>query len=467
MKKLILLLALFLPCSAQVAHPRIWLDSATLTRLNALVTSNDPAWTALKARADVLAVAPVAPFSTNKGTDPICYGCTSQYRGSGWGEALTVLSMAYKMTGNTVYSDQVKAVMKVMLDAGIAPTVSENGFEIRNFVGQLGIAFDWIYDQLSSTSDTIGVGSGNDISNLVGLMEGYWTSINSTSSRSYEWYGTACAAEGNYYWGYMKSFGLAAIAFEGDDPGATAIRGNLASRFATCVLPAVGNGGLYSGAYNLQGTAYAVQYHLLDYAWALQTAGQTSTVLGAFDYISWAKQMVRQVMHFTTPDTGFWRFLDEGDIQGINTYTNNVYKTMLNRLPRLLAGTTEGGWAQYMLNRYTGTPDSVMAEFLYKTSADRDRLHGHGTQVLPVSRRLPRLHPNRLDSERGSIHSCRQYRDRRGSSSLQLGLADHAPRVRLPAGQPQFLYDGQLLWPRRRQQLRELFRMEFERLVYG
>ena len=90
-----------------------------MTRLNTLVAANDPTWVALKARADVLAAAPVAAYAKSGGSvDPICYGCVNQYRGSGWYEALTVLSMAYKMTGSTVYSNQVKAVMKVMIAAG-------------------------------------------------------------------------------------------------------------------------------------------------------------------------------------------------------------------------------------------------------------------------------------------------------------------------------------------------------------
>lgn len=368
MWRLIPFLALLLPCSAQVSHPRIWLDSSTSTRLNAMVAANDPAWVAMKARADALVAAPVSPYTYSSGSDPICYGCANQYRGSGWGEALTVLSMAYKMTGDTAYSNQVKAVMKVMIAAGTAPILGDNGYEVRNFVGQLGIAYDWIYDQLSVTSDTIGVGSGNDVSNLTALLEGYWTAVNSNVARSYEWYGTACQPEGNFYWGYMKGFGLAAIAFEGDDADTLTIRSDLASRMSSCVAPYMNGAGLYSGAYNMQGTAYANQYHILDYIWALQTAGEANTLPSSFDYTVWMKRLVRQIIHFTTPKPGFWQYLDEGDVQGNNTYTNNIYKSMLNRLPLLLSGTVEGGWAQYMLNRYAGPSDGVVTEFLNKSS---------------------------------------------------------------------------------------------------
>ena len=371
MKRKFLLLGLLLSslcANAQVAHPRIWLDSPTLARLNALVSANDPAWVALKARADVLAAAPVSPYAYDTGTDPICYGCVGQYRGSGWGEALTVLSMAYKMTGNTLYSNQVKAVMRAMIAAGATPILNDNGYEARNFVGQLGTAYDWVYDQLSATSDTIGVGSGNDISNLIALVNTYWATVNSKVDYSFGWYGTNCAAEGNFYTGYLLGFGLTSIALEGDDSNTAAISANLASRISTCLAPAFNGVGLYSGAYNMEGTAYANQYHYLDYFWALQTAGKANTMLSSLDYVTWMKRLVRQIMHFTTPKAGFWQYLDEGDVQGSNTYTNNMYKSMLNRLPVLLNGTTEGGWAQYMTNRYTGGTDDLTMDFLTKTS---------------------------------------------------------------------------------------------------
>src|ERR1700688_3019494 len=96
------LVLLFAPTSrGQAPHPRIWLDSATLTRLNALVVANDPTWVSVKADADLYLTWPVDAYAPATClTSHICYS----YEGLGWYVRLMPLALAYKMTGNVAYA---------------------------------------------------------------------------------------------------------------------------------------------------------------------------------------------------------------------------------------------------------------------------------------------------------------------------------------------------------------------------
>src|ERR1700730_13791463 len=81
----------------QIPHPRIWLDSSTMARLTRLKNANDATWTALKRDADAYVTTSVPPYDRNTcRASEICYA----YQGSGWFDALSKLSFAYKMTGD-------------------------------------------------------------------------------------------------------------------------------------------------------------------------------------------------------------------------------------------------------------------------------------------------------------------------------------------------------------------------------
>ena len=109
----VILLSMICACFGwgQNAHPRIWLDSATLTRLTNSKNANSQEWRDVKADADRYATYSVPAFDRSACTsNAICY----TYQGGGWYDAVMPLAVAYKMTGDTKYSNQLKAVLAVM-----------------------------------------------------------------------------------------------------------------------------------------------------------------------------------------------------------------------------------------------------------------------------------------------------------------------------------------------------------------
>ena len=124
MKRLLGIFTIFASLvSAQVAHPRIWLDSTTMARLRSQIASShysgtasvdSPQLTAFLATVNTLATRPVVPYDRFACPDyTICYS----YQGSGWGAAMP-LALAYRITGSTTYSDKVKEILNVMADTG-------------------------------------------------------------------------------------------------------------------------------------------------------------------------------------------------------------------------------------------------------------------------------------------------------------------------------------------------------------
>jgi hypothetical protein len=114
MKRLFLFVTFTAACFSQVSHPRIWLDSTTMTRLRAQIASSNygvtaasdsAQYTAFIASANSMAAMAVAPYDRNAMTNKTIY---YNYEGIGWYTAVRTLGLAYQVTGNKVYSDKVK-----------------------------------------------------------------------------------------------------------------------------------------------------------------------------------------------------------------------------------------------------------------------------------------------------------------------------------------------------------------------
>jgi hypothetical protein len=105
MRKLGLFLFVSIVAYGQIAHPRIWLDSGNLTRLQALLTANDPSWIALKAHADSLLTMTTPAYGyvysatfvgggtfSGTGTCSVAFDANSMGSGFGATGTLTVMS---------------------------------------------------------------------------------------------------------------------------------------------------------------------------------------------------------------------------------------------------------------------------------------------------------------------------------------------------------------------------------------
>jgi hypothetical protein len=353
MRTKFLILVLFIPSalSAQVAHPRIWLDSTTMTRLTALKNANDATWVTLKAFADTEKSLTVEAYAATgcTGSD-ICYA----YEGGGWATALIPLALVYKMTGDTSYSNQVKAIMNAMANASplSGPQSIDSGYPSRYSTTALAIGYDWIYDQLSSSDKTA----------YAATLDAWWTQLN---SNGYQWVLPSFNDCGNYFAGHVRGFGLAAIAFEGDDSNTTTIMNAILSNVGgsghgvlDTLIPSF-DSGCFSGGTGPEGYSYGFQSwdYVFGFFRAMHTAGKDSLLVdpstgNPIVYQNYVKTFVKGTIYNFRPD--LWAATDEGDWAG------NYVRVMPTQLPYWFAGilgnVTEGGWAQFMYNSFVSAP---------------------------------------------------------------------------------------------------------------
>lgn len=102
-------------------RPRLLLSAVERTRLQAKVNANDPAWLALKARADTLATFSIFQykFATNRfAPEGMIY---YTYQGEGWYDATVPLAFAYQFTGDTKYSNKLIELAQEMIRAQSDP----------------------------------------------------------------------------------------------------------------------------------------------------------------------------------------------------------------------------------------------------------------------------------------------------------------------------------------------------------
>lgn len=354
---------------AQAPHPRIWLDASVNNRLSKLVASQDPSWVALKANADMLLTATVAPYSRNAGSG-ICYGCGAYpnggaYAGSGWSDSILTLSMAYQQTGNVAYAKKVKDILNVMAGAGITPLSNDSGYPSRTVVVALAIGYDWIYDQLSP----------DDIKNYTALLTTYWTWMQ-FSTAAYAWSGNP-NADDNYYSGYIVGFGLAGLAMEGDTPTAISVQSKILESFSTYlsgpagVFQNSGAGGYPIESYNYGQNSFS---RFIQYMWAMKTAGKTDLLAANSP---WIRTAAKSLIYNLKPD--MWSVTDEGAFSGsFSKILTQNYPLLLSAVLSQYEAYTEGQWMQWMLANIGATPltggtprnyrPSVFEAFTYKMS---------------------------------------------------------------------------------------------------
>lgn len=335
----LLLLAAPAIASAQAAHPRIWLDSATMTRLTALKNANDPSWLALKADADAFASKTVDSYSNvTCPTTHICY----PYEGFGYFTPIEALALAYKMTGDTTYSNQVKVIMNAMAAAGVAPCTVDSGYPSRTFVLGLALGYDWIYDQLSPT----------DITNYTAEADTCW---NWVQASGYQWNANANAYS-NYFGAHMLGYGLLALAIEGDDANSSTMQSAILTKFNNYTVPAFTTGA-FTGGYAIESYSYGGPHfvRILQYMKAMQTAGKTDLFT---TYNAWFKTIFTHYIHASFPDE--YTMTTEGHWAG--ALSGFLFPTPLYDLQGLATGRTEGGWMlQFYNNVVAATPAAIPA----------------------------------------------------------------------------------------------------------
>lgn len=192
-----------------VAHPRIWLDQSTSAKLRAKVASNDPTWTALKARCDLYLQGQVFWPDVQQYGDAQDIG--SGYQGSGWFEPIMDLGLAYQVlkptdpvTAKKYATKLIDVLTKMSEPSGphFVEPLTDDGFGIRFYGAGMAMGFDFIYPELTPALKTRLVTAMNLWVSKVGT-DGFETSDDHPV--------------GNYYAGYYMAKALVAIGTEGDN----------------------------------------------------------------------------------------------------------------------------------------------------------------------------------------------------------------------------------------------------------
>ncbi|HYE57278.1 MAG TPA: hypothetical protein VD948_02185, partial [Rhodothermales bacterium] len=200
-------------------RPRVLVTPVDVQKFQARRLANDPAWIALKAKADEYVSQPIQPYNKNTVSSGWNGTLFYTYSGSEWEYAAMTLGLAYLASGDTVYSNKMFALADEMVRAendpmntpangGISPFRYNYAFASRHLGKAIAVIYDWAYPRLSPQRKA-----------AYGALMKQWLS----HLRNYEGYGTyqnTGPATGNYYGGHMAAAGFMGLALAGDDPEA-------------------------------------------------------------------------------------------------------------------------------------------------------------------------------------------------------------------------------------------------------
>ncbi len=317
------------------SHPKIFLNTTFLNQLKSKAAANDPNWVTLKAQADSYATQTVAPFDVNAcSSGQICY----TYEGHGWYDAITTLGLAYQVTGNVNYANKVIEILNVAnaqtAVGNLTPISADSGYPSRSAAAGIAIGFDWVYDRLDATTKT------NTINTLNAWYDWYKANAFDRTGPAYS----------NYFGGHVLGFGLAGLATAGDNTRSSEITTYIRGLVNSTVSSAF-NGGIFSGGFPSEGYVYGTNHfgRLLRYMLAVKTATGEDLITGS----GYGQKIAKSLFYNEKPNR--WQFTDEADYAG--DYTGILNPQFLLFLAKIMEGTTDGAYVQYMYNNIATPPD--------------------------------------------------------------------------------------------------------------
>ncbi len=351
------------------AHPRLLLSASEKSRLISKKNSGDPAWQALKARADTLATYSIHQFKYAARNDAPAGTIYYTYQGEGWYDATLPLAFAYQLTADTRYSNKLIELAQEMIraqsdpdnkpPAGLSPIRPDNYYPSRNLMAVLAFIYDYCYDQLSASLK----------SQMVALMNDYYDDV-SVSGYQAQDYSYAC--DGNFFGGHLYGVALMGYASFGDNPRAEEMIEWARVRFDGSAAPAVPQakiprawrtqsfeggqrpavsldfngpditGNPFKGGFDFQAWSYGTEEYsrMIDYMLIVKSATGEDILTPR---LGWFSQILRAEKHALFPNrfmidpTGDW-----GGFQGAV-----ILRALPIRLAYVLAGTADGPAAQH------------------------------------------------------------------------------------------------------------------------
>ncbi|WP_456406388.1 hypothetical protein [Thiolapillus sp.] len=284
------------------AHPRIWLDSSTISRLQAAVSANTPEWQALKSWCD-------AHVGDNM---------RDYYQGVDWQRYMLNYALAYRATGNATYAQEAIVYLRALTydagggygsgvvgngSGGASSITHDSGYGARSYGMSLPVGRDWLDGAPGLTSDLI-----RDINTRMDQ----WITWVFTNDRAYA---TEDPTD-NYYAGYFSMVYTAAIGLAGDTGYKSEWLNRAESMWFNGVRPLIN--GLFDGGEWQEGWNYghwAVREYLL-YPVALASGTDMNT---HWSETNWHEDLVKSQLHSLYPsrdyvsDNGSWSGDTKGD----------------------------------------------------------------------------------------------------------------------------------------------------------
>ncbi|MFZ5353672.1 MAG: hypothetical protein ACOZCL_13260 [Bacillota bacterium] len=278
--------------SAQGAHPRIWLDSAVMSDLAGKALASDPAWVALRQKANSFI------NDTVYYPDGPAYpdGIGAGYHGDTYYSSFMPLALAYKIgkeindPNTNLWKDKAIEILERashINDIHEPELTSNQMYGIRFYGPVWTIGYDWLYEALSEPFRE----------QLVSCMN-HWLSL-------WPEYGlgrdTEAQPYGNFYAGYYATYAYAAIATDGENAGNPDIWYDFMGIHNSYVQPyfeTVGEGGGWP-----EGWAYGYRgmMNMILPALAVKTGKGIDLTKGDNPYTYPIEQSLHMI-HFTWPD---------------------------------------------------------------------------------------------------------------------------------------------------------------------
>ena len=188
------------------AHPRIFLEPSTLSRLRARARRGDPAWRALHGRCDEYRADTVEwPDGDNYPPDG---GIGAGYQGDGYYPALLDAGLCYQVAlgidpARAARYGEVGAAVLEHMSAPNGPhapnTLRDSGYGVRFYASGMSIGYDWLYQALSP----------EERARVVSAIARWLADFERAGFEN-------SFPQGNYFAGYYAAKGYAGMALAGD-----------------------------------------------------------------------------------------------------------------------------------------------------------------------------------------------------------------------------------------------------------
>lgn len=369
------------------ARPRILLTPARVAQLRAKETGGDPAWLALKARADTLSAYRIFPYNYANRSDEPDNTIFYDYQGEGWYNATLTLGLAYRITGDAKYLRPLLALADEMIRAqyapannppkGLPPLRPDDYYPTRYLGPVVAIIYDWCDDRLGAARKAA----------LIRLMNAYFDDLRANAYQAND------HADGNYMVSHMLAAAAMGYASFGDNPRAPEMiayarirfdgtpsplvaRANVPSSHLDQVFdggykPAIAtdyngpaiSGAPFKGGFDFQGWAYGTGTfgRLIDYLTIVRSA-TGEDLIGP--HRSWFGQILRMEKEMLWPD----RFkIDPAGDWG-SDYGAVIHGSLPLRLAYALEGTADGPGAQHFATAElaTASPEPCFPDYAYQ-----------------------------------------------------------------------------------------------------